>query len=133
MSAADRAHYPLRLDDLEIVQTDITGAPIGPEPWTVPAEEVARLLDYRRHCPTIDAAVGAYNVTDRLEGLALLLRSSDPEILSIEDNISAVVHFVADTLNDLAARLQVTGEGDLRAANYYRVRVKRTVATEAAR
>jgi hypothetical protein len=124
----------VRLEQLAIVETDNTGTPIPKGPPPLSAEELARLINYRRACPTIDAAGGAYNVDMRLRGLANLLRgefhnlplANDPEVLA------DTLHFIADALDDCAARLGPDGQrADERTADYYRALLRPDAAPQA--
>jgi hypothetical protein len=92
------------LDQLVITATDNTGTPL-PGEHPISGEDLARLIDYRMACPTIDAAVGAYNLADRLQGLAALLCGDFRARPFSDEMLSGVMHFVADTLDDCAARL----------------------------
>ena len=135
--AAPRPPWPpvVRLEQLAIIETDNTGMPIPKGEPPLPAEELARLINYRRACPTIDAAVGAYNVDTRLRGLANLLRGEFQNLpLANEPDVLAdTLHFIADALDDCAARLGPDGgeQPTRRVTDYYRVLLRPEAAPKA--
>jgi hypothetical protein len=124
----------VRLEQLAIVETDNTGTPIPKGPPPLSAEELARLINYRRACPTIDAAVGAYNVDMRLRGLANLLRGEfhNLPLANEPDVLADTLHFIADVLDDCAARLGPDGQqSSERVTDYFRVLLRPEAAPKA--
>ena len=97
----------LSLEEIVIKRARMTNP--GEKPFSVHGTDLARLLSFLEAHNNLAHTLDAGDVNLRLRGLAELLRA---ENYCLGENAA---FFVANTLDDLAARLETHHEGDLSA------------------